>query len=124
MIDLSTFAIRNRFTSSKQSDIVNRVGELFDSFFFLKLQQFALCKEESVFGNTGNFCFWNLEREESYLVESEILSFGIRHTAQGTRNPTKNWNPESKSTDKESRIQYLESVIHGVESTIHECLGC
>ena len=31
-----------------------------------------------------------------FLVESGILGFGILKTAQGIRNPTKDWNPESK----------------------------
>ena len=30
------------------------------------------------------------------LVESGILGFGIRNTAQGNRNPTNDWNPEPK----------------------------
>ena len=30
------------------------------------------------------------------LVESRILGFGIRSSAQGIRNPTKDWNLESK----------------------------
>ena len=30
------------------------------------------------------------------LVESGILGFGIRNTAQGIQNPAKDWNPESK----------------------------
>ena len=30
------------------------------------------------------------------LVESGIRGFGIRNTAQRIRNPTKDWNPESK----------------------------
>ena len=30
------------------------------------------------------------------LVESGILDFGIRNPALGIRNPTKDWNPESK----------------------------
>ena len=29
------------------------------------------------------------------LLKSGILGFGIRNTAQGIRNPTNNWNPES-----------------------------
>ena len=33
---------------------------------------------------------------EILLVESEILGLGIRNTTQGIRNPTKDWNPESK----------------------------
>ena len=31
------------------------------------------------------------------LVESGILGFGISNTAQGTRNPNNDWNPESRS---------------------------
>ena len=30
------------------------------------------------------------------LMESEILGFGIQNTAQGIRNPTNDWKPESK----------------------------
>ena len=30
------------------------------------------------------------------LMESGILGFGIRNTAQGFRNPTNDWNPEPK----------------------------
>ena len=41
---------------------------------------------ESGFRNLGNFCFWNLE---SWV-------FGIQNTAQGIRDPTKDWNPESE----------------------------
>ena len=33
---------------------------------------------------------------EILLVEWRILVFGIRNTAQGIRNPTYDWNPESK----------------------------
>ena len=33
---------------------------------------------------------------ETRLVESGILGFGIRKTAQGILNPTNDWNPESK----------------------------
>ena len=38
----------------------------------------------------------NLEFENILLVELKILGFGIRTTAQGIRNPTNDWNPESK----------------------------
>ena len=31
-----------------------------------------------------------------FLVESEILGFGIGNSAQGIRNPTNDWNPNSK----------------------------
>ena len=33
-------------------------------------------------------------------MESGILGFGIRNTAQGVRNPTNDWNPEFKFPDK------------------------
>ena len=36
------------------------------------------------------------ESENLLLVESGILGFGIQNTAQGSRNPSKDWNPESK----------------------------
>ena len=39
---------------------------------------------------------WNPDFERILLVEFEILGFRIRNTAQGIRNPTKDWNPESK----------------------------
>ena len=41
---------------------------------------------ESGFRNSGNFL----------PVESGILGSGIRKTAQEVRNPTNDWNPESK----------------------------
>ena len=34
--------------------------------------------------------------EKIFLVESEILGFGIGNSAQGIRNPTNDWNPNSK----------------------------
>ena len=37
-----------------------------------------------------------LESGKFLFVESEILGFGIRNTGQGVRNPTNDWNPESK----------------------------
>ena len=41
------------------------------------------------------------------------------------RNPTKDWNPESKFhlKKKNTGIKCLESGIHGVESRIQDCLG-
>ena len=39
--------------------------------------------------NLGKFCSWNIKK-------SAILGFGMRNTAQGIRNPTNDWNPESK----------------------------
>ena len=38
---------------------------------------------------------------ENFLVESHILGFGIRNTAQGIRNPTDNCNLDPSSTDKD-----------------------
>ena len=37
--------------------------------------------------------FWN---PENFVVDSGILGFGIWDTAQGIRNPTDDWNPESR----------------------------
>ena len=34
--------------------------------------------------------------QQIFALEQEILGFGIRTTAQGIRNPTKDWNPESE----------------------------
>ena len=39
------------------------------------------------------------ESVKFFLVESGILSIGIQNTAQGIRNPTKGWNPESTKKD-------------------------
>ena len=36
------------------------------------------------------------EMQENFPVESGILGFGIWNIALGIRNPTKDWNPESK----------------------------
>ena len=48
-------------------------------------------------------------------VESAILGFGIR-------NPTNDWNPESKFHRQNMGIQYLvESGIHGEESRMQDC---
>ena len=51
---------------------------------------------ESEFRNPGNFCSWNPESGKILLLESGILGLGPRNTAQGIRNPTKDWNLESK----------------------------
>ena len=47
--------------------------------------RFALCEGVRV-PESGKF----------WLVESGILGFGIQNTAQGIRNPTEEWNPESE----------------------------
>ena len=57
---------------------------------------------------------------KTLVVESGILDFGIRNTAQGILNSTNDWNPESKF--HRSRIQYLESGIQGLESRIEDSL--
>ena len=49
------------------------------------------------------------EFEKFLLLVSEIPDFGIRNTAQVTRKPNDDLNPESE--------------IHGVESRIQDCLG-
>ena len=38
----------------------------------------------------------NPETGKILLMESGIPGFGIRNTAHGIRNPTNDWNPESK----------------------------
>ena len=47
------------------------------------------------------------------LVEYGILGFGIRNITQGIRNPTYDWNSESRIQVplKKTGIQYLESRI-------------
>ena len=51
------------------------------------------------FRNPGNVCLWNPESGKFCswnIKKSGILGFGMRNTAQGIRNPTNDWNPESK----------------------------
>ena len=43
------------------------------------------------------------ESRNFLLVESGILGFEIRNPAQGIRNPTKDWNPESNLLKIHSR---------------------
>ena len=50
-------------------------------------------RQEKVAPFKGN---WILESEKFLLVETGILGSGIRKTAEGIRNPTYDWNPESK----------------------------
>ena len=56
----------------------------------------------------------NPESGKFLLVESGILGFGIRNTAQGIRNPTYDWNPESKFhwQSPESRIWNPRREVH------------
>ena len=51
---------------------------------------------ESGFQNQGIFCLYESGLREKFVLESGILGFGIRNTAQGIRNPTDDWNPKSK----------------------------
>ena len=65
-----------------------------------------------------------LESGKFLLVETRILRFGIRSTAQGIQFASSIigfWN--QRSTDKKSRIQYLESGIHSVESRAWDSIG-
>ena len=43
---------------------------------------------------------WNPKYGKISIMESGILGFGIRNTAQGIRNPSNNWNQNPSSTDK------------------------
>ena len=51
-----------------------------------------------------------------------ILGFGFRNTAKEIRNPTNDWNPESKFYRHKIGSQFLESGILSVESKIQDCL--
>ena len=46
-----------------------------------------------------------------FVLEQGILGFGIRTTAQGIRNPTKDWNPES-----EFHRQILPTPLPGIQN--------
>ena len=54
----------------------------------------AALKSEN--NTSGHFCLWNPESEEIIIVKLGILGLRIPNAAQGIRNPTNNWNPESK----------------------------
>ena len=56
------------------------------------------------------------------LLKSGILGFGIRNTAQRIRNPSNDWNPESKFQWQEPGTWWLESGIYGVGYRIQDCL--
>ena len=54
--------------------------------------------------NGFDFYFWWRDSENQIpesvkflLMESDVLGVGIQNTARGIRNPTNDWNPESKS---------------------------
>ena len=44
---------------------------------------------------SGKFLLMQYEIQWSVAVESGILASGIWNTAQGIRNPTRDWNPET-----------------------------
>ena len=62
------------------------------------------------------------------FVKSAILGFGIWNTAQGIRNPTKDWNPESKfhkkdwNTVPETRNPRRGIPLRGVMDSL-TCMG-
>ena len=58
-------------------------------------QCFTLCKEIGI-PESGKFLPVESRIGENFLMESEILDFGIQKTAQGINNSTNNGNPESK----------------------------
>ena len=68
-------------------------------------------------------CLWTLESRKILLMESEMLDFGIRNTAQGIRNPTDDWNRNPSSTDKNwNWVPGIRNPL-SVESTVQDCLG-
>ena len=58
-----------------------------------------------------------------FLVESRILDFGTRNTAQGIQNSTNDKKLESKFHLKRLEVHYLESEINSVEYRIQDSLG-
>ena len=73
---------------------------------------------------SGNVLLVEYRILEISLVETRILGFGIRNTAQGIQIASSIigfWN--QRSTDKKSRIQHLESGIHSVESRAWDSTG-
>ena len=68
-------------------------------------------------------CLWTPESRKILLMESEMLDFGIRNTAQGIRNPTSKLESRIEVLLTKTGIEYLESGIHSAESTIQDCLG-
>lgn len=54
----------------------------------------------------------NLYNQMILLIESWILGFGIRKTAQGIQDPTNHWNPEPKF----HRQIIPSTAIRGMES--------
>ena len=70
--------------------------------------EFTICKGNPI---RENCCSWKVECVKFLLVESGILGFGIRNTAQVIRNPTNDWSLESKF-----HLQRLKSSTWNPES--------
>ena len=70
-------------------------GNIYDKVLFV-VAGCLHCSVVSPHLHPGSFCLWNPELAKFFLVEWRILVFGIWNTAQGIRNPTYDWNPESK----------------------------
>ena len=104
---------------TKYEENIKQTKKTLSRFMYPRLRK-------SGFRNPRKSCLWNPECRKFLFVESGILGFGKRNTAQGIRNPLMiaiAGIHSTTSTDKESGIQYLESGIHGVESRIPDCLG-
>ena len=67
--------------------------------------------------NPWNFYLWNLEAQKILLLESRILGFGIRNTAQRIRNPSNDWNPESNFYWKRlERDTGIRNPLRGIQN--------
>ena len=71
---------------------------------------------------SGKFLLVESAILEISLMETRILGFGIRNTAQGIRIPLSIGLRNQGSTDKKSRVQYLESGIHRVEFRVRDSI--
>ena len=71
----------------------------------------------------GNFCLWDPESAKIFFVESGIQGIGIRNTAKGIRNSTKDWNPESKFNCQRLESSTWNPEFAALESRIQDCLG-
>lgn len=87
-------------------DAANQVRSLFNTYSCLLFVPSKVVRIPESTG--GKFFLCNPDSRECSLVESDMLGFRIRNSAQWIRN--------TSFTDKESWIRYLESEIHSVES--------
>ena len=71
----------------------------------------------------GNFCLWDPESAKIFFVESGIQGIGIRNTAKGIRNSTKDWNLESKFNCQRLESSTWNPEFAALESRIQDCLG-